>query len=303
MYKTFLLAAWLLLLPLSAIAQGSDFVKPIDAAEAALDKFMINHIMQTAFEEDPSGVFMVVLVCAGESILPGFRNEFEITEEQVERLNKSLNEAGPENLHEMEQSLKAAMRDGNFEPTEDEEAAFQSIFKYIFEAANSAVADALTDEQIQKMDGMILALSGGLESPFFNDRHMTALDMTDEQKAKFKAITEATKLGRDKMITGVSEKIEQMFKTGKFNFKDIVAVLSQFKEFTGDLKKRRMEVLTAAQIAQAGQLAKLPKSFSVFNLLPQWVPNANSWQPGDPLPEGARPVVPAPGRFPRSDRE
>jgi hypothetical protein len=130
---------------------------------------------------------------------------------------------------------------------------------------------------------------------------MAALEMTNEQKAKFKAINEATKPGRDKMIADVSEKIAEMLNTGKFNFKDMVAVLSQFKDFTRDLKKRRMEVLTSAQIAKVGQLSKLPKSFSIFNLLPQWLPDANSWKPGDPLPEGFVPVMPNPGRFPKTE--
>ena len=309
MYKTFLLAVLLLLLPLSAIAQEIE-VGELSDSDLALTKFMVGRYMRTALEEDPSGLFMFLLTMYGDELLPDFRKEFGITDEQMQHMSDSMGArdmSDPDNMDETVfmriDAVVEKILDGNYELSEDEDAALEAGLKYTFDEANSVVADALTDEQLQKMDGMILALTGGLESPFFNDRLMTAIDMTDEQKEQYKAINEETKPGREKMIAGVSKKIEDMLKSGKFNFKDIIAVLSQFKEFTGDLKKRRMEVLTAAQIAKVRQLAKLPKSFSLFSLLPQWVPDENSWKPGNPLPEGVKPVPLPLGNFPRKEME
>jgi hypothetical protein len=153
------------------------------------------------------------------------------------------------------------------------------------------------------MDGMMLAMTGGLESPFFNERHMAALDMTDEQKEKFLKINEETKSEREKMISEISAEVEKMYSVDDIKFTNkFAAAMMKCREYQKMLKKRRMEVLTDAQIAKAAKLAKAPKFMSVSNLLPTWVPGANSWKPGDPLPEE---TVPEPVRrkFPREEWE
>jgi hypothetical protein len=149
------------------------------------------------------------------------------------------------------------------------------------------------------MDGMMLALTGGLESPFFNERHMDAIDMTDAQRAQFQAIDEALKPERDVMIAALSKEVIRMTESGDISFNGLVAAFSQFRGFSRELRQRRMGVLTTAQIAQVRQLSRLPQFLSIRNLLPQWMPGPGSWQPGDPIPAGYLQRRQERGRFPR----
>jgi hypothetical protein len=248
---------------------------------------------------------MIMLFCAGMS---DFQEEFGISKEQIKRMQELMEAARPMNFNEIGEKvfdpmLRKVLRDANYVPNEEEEATIAGLIKGIFEAANTTMTDTFTDEQIQKMDGMILAVMSGLESPFFNERHMAALDMTDEQKEKFRKISEDTKPGREKMVAEIVTEMEKMLKDGKISYNGLIAVLAEFKDFSRDLKQRRSEVLTPAQIAKVRTLSKMPKSLSLTNLLPQWMPGADSWKPGDPLPAGAVPP-PEPNRgrlFPRGE--
>jgi hypothetical protein len=92
-----------------------------------------------------------------------------------------------------------------------------------------------------------------------------------------------------------------MFKVGRINLKELETFGLEFKAFSEDLKKRRTEILTETQLAKAMELSKPPKFLTaspIGMMMPQWVPNANSWKPGDPLPEGTPPPRQR-GSFPR----
>jgi hypothetical protein len=304
MYKSFLFIALLALLVLPCAAQEIDIPTPDSDGERAMNRVMVSRVLRTVFEEDPSGFFMFLLANEqGESLFPGSKKEFGFTEEQVKRFEEYMEAAEPENFKEFAEMFEAAeeriSNNPNDDLTEEEDAALNSMFKYTFEATNGAAKEAFTDEQIQKVDGMMLAMTGGLESPFFNNRHMSALDMTDAQKEQFKKINEDTKPERDKMIAEFSADAEKMFNSGKFSFTKLTASLSKFREYQKTLKQRRSAVLTEAQLARVKTLAKAPKFMSVFNLLPVWTPGPNSWQPGDPLPPEAMPLPKSPGRFPK----
>ena len=236
-------------------------------------------------------------------LFPGAKKEFGFTDEQIKRFDEYMRAAEPEDFRDFDAMMDGVKEkvaaDPNYVLTEKEDVAIASMAGYIFTETNkAAVVAEFTDEQFQKADGMMLAMTGGLESPFFNDRHMTALDMTDEQKEKFKKINEETKPEREKLIAGISIEVEKMVSTNTLNTKELLAVIAKFRELQKTLKKRRMEVLTEAQIAKAAKLAKAPKFMSVSNLLPKWQPNENSWKPGDPVPGGGAPPR-TPGNFPR----
>ena len=307
------------LLPLSVIAQeieiealDNDLEQQPRASERIeelmvkrINEIMVSRITRAVFEEDPSGFFMLTLTTEGGSILPGFNEEFGITEEQVDHLKEVMSSLEPENIDEFQEMLEAMAAkiagSPDYELTDEEDEALESMIKYALEAANISAAEALTEEQIQKMDGMMLALTGGLESPFFNERHMDAIDMTDEQKEQFKKIDEATKPGREKLIAAISEETLKMMESEQADFKGLLAVFSKFREYSVDLKQRRMAVLTPAQMAKAANLARLPKFLSPFNLLRQWVPGPNSWKPGDPLPKQYRQERKTRRGFPREE--
>ena len=297
MHKSFLLALLCLLLPLSTAAQEIN-------VDVVLNKIIINRCVQIVFENDPSGFFMTALVNDGEMLFPGSKKEFGFTDEQRQRLDEYTQDVMERSREELnskmpsEAIVKRMRETADYTLTEDEDTALTSAIRDMFNITNESAVEVFTNEQIQKMDGMMLAMTGALESPFFNDRHMNALDMTDEQKAQFKKINDETKPERDKMMAAISETMEKIASTGKFEIKDITTTISKFREYQKTLKKRRMEVLTEAQIAKAAKLAKAPKFMSVANLLPTWTPSADSWKPGDPVPAGAVPPR-TPGNFPR----
>jgi Spy/CpxP family protein refolding chaperone len=313
MQKSFLLVALFLLLPLSAIAQIEDgFFPAFSERDQAMFKIMLNPMLRTMFEEgDRSGVFIVML--SEMPIFPGFREEFGITPEQRRQFNSAANDPKtmPQNFAATSDALREKIENGikedlNYVPTEDEIATIESIYRYGIERTNEAAAETFTDEQMQRLNNMVFGLTGGLQSPFLSEKHMDALEMTAEQRAKFKKINEDTKPEREKMIAAFDAELQRMIKTGKMSVKDFFAALSTFRELGTTLRKSRTEVLTRAQLAKATEMAKLPKSmtFSLTNLLPQWMPGADSWKPGDPLPAGAVPQQPPPNRsglFPRGE--
>ena len=279
-----------------------------DAEDRMMMEFMIPRLITAAFEEDPSGILMALLAVEGEYLLPGFVEEFGITREQIDRVDELMISAEPENMEALETLFDSIVErimanPDDYAITEEEGAVLDAFFKHALQAGNVAITEAFTDEQIQKLDGMILALTGGLESPFFNERHMAAIEMTDEQRAQFKAIDEALKPERDQMIAALSKEVIRMTESGEISFNGLVAAFSQFRGFSRELRQRRMDVLTAAQVTRVRQLTRLPDFLSVRNLLPQWIPGPGSWQPGDPLPEGAVPRQPQPRNFPRPVRE
>jgi hypothetical protein len=308
MQKPFLLAALFLLLPLSAVAQELDTDMPTNDGERAVIRIATDRATRAVFENDPSGFLMFILATGRAPIFTSFNEEFGITQEQVEHFDRELTRARSADSFKEIQEILIAMgknfrENADYVQTEDEDAALDWVIKFAFDSNNSIIADVFTNEQIQKMDGMILALTGGLESPFFNERHMAALNMTAEQKEKFKKINEDTKPEREKMAAAFSAEIEKMVIDRKISINGLMAALGEFKDFSRDLKNRRSEVLTPAQIAKVRTLTRLPRFLSLTNLLPQWMPGADSWKPGDPLPAGAAPP-PEPNRgrlFPRGD--
>ena len=186
---------------------------------------------------------------------------------------------------------------------EAEEVATEKMFRSVCDQLNETWAETLTDEQTQGLNNMVVAMTGGLQSPFLNERHMDALELTDEQKALFKKINEETKPERDKMFTPLEAEINKMVETGKISVDGVLNTMSKFRELGLTLKKRRLEVLTRSQLAKAREMARLPKSmtFSVFDVLPKWAPGPNSWKPGDPMPVEVKPIQP--GKFPRIENQ
>ena len=310
MNKTFLSALLIFLLALSATAQEADQPQPTHDPGRAMFGLMIDRFMNATFEEDPSGTFMLLMAAGpvmvagpGEELLSGFRKEFGITDEQRERLDETMQGRKPENMEEVDKWFEAVeskiTEDVHYVLNEDEVAVIDLLARYILQAANASVAEALTDEQIQKMDGMILAITGGIESPFFNERHMAAINMTEEQKAQFKTINDELKPERAKMIAAFRTEVERMMDRNEISFQGVIAAISQLRGFSGELKKRRMAILTEAQIAKIKTLSKLPSSFSVLNLLPQWIPGPDAWQPGQDMPLQLQER--RGGRFPRGE--
>ena len=288
--RLFITASCLFLLATIGLAQEIEVSPPRNDVHRTIGELWVSYGTRAVFEEDPVGAFMLFLAMEGGSMIPGLKEEIGITDEQKTHLREVMDSLKPEGFDEFQSMMRVVeekiLEDLNYNLNEEEDEALVSFYRYAFEAANTSATAALTDEQIQKMDGMMLALTGGLESPFFNERHMAAIDMTDAQREQFKQIDAETKPGRDRLIAAISEETLKMIDTGKMDFKSLLSTFAQFREYQTDLRDRRRAVLTQAQIARAASLSRLPKFMSPFNLLQQWVPGPNSWQPGDAVPEG-----------------
>jgi Spy/CpxP family protein refolding chaperone len=292
--------------PLSTIAQ--DIGKPATNVDRVRE-FWIGRVTKSVFEEDSIGYLSFGLIAEREALPLGFRTEFEITDEQRRNMQalmvKAMHSEKPEYLIEMNRFcdtvVEKVIADANYILTEDEEAAFDTLIRYEIESAKASVAETLTDEQARKMDGMLLALTGGLASPFFTERHMAALDLTDEQKAQLKAINEEMKPERDKVIAALSPEVAKIVEANELNLTGLISTLPKFRELSNELKKRRTAVLTESQVAKAKTLSQLPKFLSIFNVIPQWLPGPNSWKPGDPIPAQYQQERNPRSRFPRAE--
>ena len=312
MRKTFFLVALLLVLPLLALAQEDDLDldKQEDIPEEAQAVFraVFNPVMRAMLEEgaDRTGVLIPFLLEA--PIFPGLKEELEITDENMKQFRETMQalmkaadlEEQPEVINKLE---KGITEDPNYVPSEEDTAELESLFGLVFDHMNEAATATFTEEQMQRLDNAIFGITGGLQSPFLNERHMDTLGMTDEQKAQFNKINEETKPERDKMIASFDAEIQKMVKTGKMSMKDFLSAFSKFRELGTTLKKRRSAVLTSVQLAKVKEMAKLPKSMtlSAFNLFPSWAPDANSWKPGDAVPESFKLPEPGPRRFPKTE--
>jgi hypothetical protein len=297
MQKSFLLAALFLLLPLSAIAQEIDLSsiipRDLDPRGRALHVIGIDSIMGVMFESDASGFFMTLLSFPfiGNQIFPGFREEFGITEEQLKVLITNISQMQLDNTDVLASISKKLAENLDYVLTEDEKVRFDAFHRGFFEKHNVLIANTFTAEKIQKMDDTMFALLGGLESPFLHEKYMAVLELTDEQKEKFKAISKEMKPEQEKILAEFSVELKKAAQVSKLNFKDLEAAGARVKAFTENLKQRRMAILTPTQIAKAAELSKPPKfvTAAVFDKLPKWMPGINSWKPGDPLPAGIVP--------------
>jgi len=312
MRKTLLLLATLLVLPFAAIAQDDDFdinkQEDIPEEAQAAIRVMVNPFMRAILEEgaDRTGVFISLMADNPLPMFASFKEELGITEEQLEQFN-DYGEIWRETeevavlMNKLDDLFEKIEEDPNYIPTEEETTVLELITQSMVNTMNVAAEGIFTEEQMERSSNMLFAMTGGLQSPFLCEKHMDALEMTDEQRAKFKQINEETRPEREKMIAAFDAEIQRMTQTGKMSVKDFLGALSKFQQLGSTLKKRRTEVLTRAQLAKVTQMMKMPKSmtFSLLDFFSPWAPDANSWKPGDPIPGGIQmPVRPA-GRFPR----
>jgi Spy/CpxP family protein refolding chaperone len=309
MFRTIAFALLLVVSSLSAIAQiENGFFPEFNEKDQARFRIIVPSTLRAMFDGgDRSGALITLLT--EMPVFPVFKEEFGITPEQRSQFNNAVNkpELMPEELRALvEKPMKYIANIDEYLDyvlTEEEEAELDMAYNAGFEYMNMRAAETYTEEQMQRLNNVVFGITGGLQSPFLNERHMDTLEMTDEQKEQFKKINEETKPERDKMVASFDADLQKMIKTGKMSVNDFFRAMSKFQTLGSTLKKRRSEVLTSSQLAKAREMARLPKSmtFSVFDVLPKWQPGPNSWKPGDPLPEGIVPPAPRRGNFPRTE--
>ncbi|MDR1962807.1 MAG: Spy/CpxP family protein refolding chaperone [Planctomycetaceae bacterium] len=109
------------------------------------------------------------------------KSQLGLTEEQVGKLVK---------LSEELRARRGERRQGNNPPSAEEMKKFREEAEKRFDESQTKVNQVLTPEQQEKLKTLQFQIIGGLDSPFLNVRSLDVLNLTDEQKAKLKAINE-----------------------------------------------------------------------------------------------------------------
>ncbi len=284
----FLALAILLLTAIPTIAQEISFPLPLGEKQRAIAGIMMGPVFRTMFDGDRSGVMLLGL--AMNPMFAGFKEEFGVTEEQIKQIQDSMrNLQKPENFESSFKDFEKKIEENlDYAPTEEEDAMLDALFNEVFDKVNEATLNVFTPEQLDKMQGMMFVMMGGLESPFLDEKSMNVLNLTDEQKEKLEAIRKDTKDDRNKMLDEFAGEMRKFFKKGKIDLKELEAFGEKFKKYSEDLKKRRMDVLTETQLVKAADLMSKPPKFltaTAMKMLPDWMPGVNSWKPGDGAPD------------------
>ncbi|MDR2705440.1 MAG: Spy/CpxP family protein refolding chaperone, partial [Planctomycetaceae bacterium] len=109
------------------------------------------------------------------------KSQLGLTEEQVGKLGK---------LSEELRARRNDRRQGSGPPSREELQKFREEFEKRLDESQAKIDQILTPEQQEKLKTLQFQLIGGLDSPFLGVRSLAVLNLTDEQKAKLKAIND-----------------------------------------------------------------------------------------------------------------
>ncbi len=229
----------------------------------------------------------------------GFEKEYGFTEDQSALIMEKLKEKF-ENREDMEafgqllQKLdERAGQDENaefLELSEEELATIQQGYDTIFDKFSEVAPEVFTPEQMEKIKELEFATFGGIESPFLNADAMSVLDLTDEQKKEIEELQQDIADEKLEMLDDLTEFTTKMFKSGKINMKDAQDFEAKNKTLTNKIGTRLREILTEEQLKKATKLvktqqAKMLKMMGGLGAISKWMPNADSWVPGMPIPD------------------
>ncbi len=247
----------------------------------------------------------------------GFESEFGFTEDQSALVMEKLIEKfkDREDMVAFGQLLQQiderAGQDENaefLELSEEELATIQQGYDLVFDRFSEIAPEVFTPEQMEKIKEMEFATFGGIESPFLNVEAMSVLDLTDEQKREIEELQQDIADEKLEMIDGLTEFTTKIFKSGKLNMKEAQEFDAKNKTLTNKIGTRLREILTEEQLKKATKLvktqqAKMLKMMGGLGAISQWMPNADSWVPGMPIPDSLQSQEPQrKAAFPRAKK-
>jgi Spy/CpxP family protein refolding chaperone len=109
------------------------------------------------------------------------KSQLGLSEEQIGKLGK---------LSEELRAGRGDRRPGSGPPSREELQKFREEFEKRLDESQAKINKILTPEQQEKYKTLQFQIVGGLDSPFLGVRTLEVLNLTDEQKAKLKAINE-----------------------------------------------------------------------------------------------------------------
>ncbi|MGL6197093.1 MAG: hypothetical protein ACRC2T_19960 [Thermoguttaceae bacterium] len=286
-------------------------------------EFMSFAIQKAAIAESQGNISWARLLDEPAGSLDDVLNYVELSPEQVEAINNSINEI----VRELETEVNKFFSSNTDSASEAEIAAFLSNiseeYDKVIDEIQAKFEEVLTPEQLQQMKEYELVAPSVLETVYGSDEAAmfptlpnfgaySALDLSEEQLHQLDAI---------------QAEAEADFKTQFDELKNILketggSLIDPNNEKLRDLKAKNAEkfqnlrlkvhgILTPEQLARLEELeskittkqkkaAQSTASETNGDTEPkEWRPDANSWKPGDPLPEDMKVDIKPPTRFPR----
>ncbi|MDR1385656.1 MAG: hypothetical protein LBJ67_17680 [Planctomycetaceae bacterium] len=152
------------------------------------------------------------------------------------------------------------------------------------EAFKEKMRGVLNEKQYAQLQERSFQMTGGLQSGLFSTGFLDTLELTPEQVKKIQQL--------QKQATG--EALALLDKIQGASAEERTAIMQQLQGLGEKYSKLIREILTDEQKVRADKLIEDTPDF-IWNRLPQnrnrtreWRPGANSWQPGQGVPEGLK---------------
>jgi Spy/CpxP family protein refolding chaperone len=204
-------------------------------------------------------------------------------------------------------------------PTEDDLKSIQKDIENEFQKEIAKIDTIITPEQRAKSKELIFQMMGGLDSPLVNKDALDILNLTGEQRKKAEEVIDQMKIERNAKF----EELMKLFETVIEKSKDCpeeelnelrkkieklgaeINVLgkkagNQLKGFLNEQQRQKAEDL----IVNAPEFAKkFQRLTNRFTKDVPYIPNANSWQPGQDVPDDEKNQGKTIKKFPRNKSE
>lgn len=317
-YKLFLLSISILLGIITNISFAQNPPSPANTAEPqrprnpsfgnmTVPPGMITTVGRSINNSLDKGIIGTVMLIGREEI----RNAIGITETQskeIETIRTTTQSQAFTKIPELFKRFNNA--------TEDDKKIIQNDLETYFQNHIDKINSVITPEQQTKMKQLVFQTTGGLNSPLISKDTLDVLNLTGEQREKAEIIIEQTKSERNEKIEELiklnEKRIQQRFeRKNKITKEEREAEKKEqetlLKELAAIGKKngyRLKALLNNQQLQQSEELINnipdfLPKSPFLFNNESPYIPNQDSWKPGQDVPESEKNKIKNKKNFPR----
>jgi Ni/Co efflux regulator RcnB len=186
-------------------------------------------------------------------------------------------------------------------PTDDDLKSIQNDLDNEFQKAIAKVDSIITPEQRAKSKELVFQMTGGLDSPLINKDALDILNLTGEQRQKAEQIIDQMKIERNAKFEELMKLLEEAAKKGKDiteeernelrkkgeKFGAEISVLgkkagNQLKGFLNEQQRQKAEdlIINAPEFAK-----KFQRLTDRYTKDVPYIPNENSWKPGQGVPD------------------
>ena len=284
-------------------AQEITLPMPLTKRQKLLTSAIIGPAMNSFFEKHRPGM-LGLSFAMNPMFKAGLEKEYGFTEDQsgliMEKLQQKFGVGPPSEMEAFGNLMKqlderaAENEDAEYlELSEEEIAAITNGYSVVLDKFAEIAPEVFTPEQMAKVNELEFATFGGIESPFLSVESMGPLDLTDEQKKEIEEFQNEIADEKKAMFKDITEFTTKVLRSGKLNMQEAQDFDSRNKTLTNKIGTRLREILTDEQLEKAtkivkDQQAKLAKMMGGLGAMTKWVPGADSWAPGMPIPDSLK---------------